>query len=104
MSDQPSPPSPPSPDAASSAAKPAAKVGGVTKIVWQFGGMAAVGCLIGLATVIVPLAFGHVFYVLPIAGLLAAVQAVRGGRQIGGVVGIVLNAVGGILTVLGVSG
>jgi hypothetical protein len=63
-----------------------------------------VGLVIGLATVIVPLAFHRVLYVLPIAGLLAGVQAIRGGQPIGGIIAVVLNALGGTFTLIGVRG
>ena len=67
-------------------------------LVPQFTGIAAWGVIIGLATVIVPLAFHQVFYLLPIAGLLAGVQAIRRGKMAGGVIAVVLSVLGGILT------
>jgi hypothetical protein len=70
----------------------------------QVTGVAGGSILLGLATVIVPLAFGYVFYVLPIAGFLAGIAAIRRGQLIGGIVGIVLNAMGGILTLVGLTG
>ena len=73
-------------------------------ILSQVRGVAGVGILLGLATVIVPLAFGYVFYVLPIAGFLAGVAAIRRGQLIGGIIAIVLNAMGGIFTLVGLTG
>lgn len=70
----------------------------------QVTGVAGVGILLGLATVIVPLVFGYVFYVLPIAGFLAGITAIRRNQLIGGIVAIVLNALGGILTLVGLFG
>jgi len=86
--------------------QPIAPVSGMSlaAIVSQVRGIAGVGILLGLATVIVPLAFGYVFYVLPIAGFLAGVAAIRRGQLIGGIIGIVLNAMGGILTLVGLTG
>jgi hypothetical protein len=40
------------------------------------------------------------FYVLPIFGLIRGVQAVTRGQVIGGGVGIVLNVIGGIISLL----
>ena len=73
-------------------------------ILRQFTGPAAVGILLGLATVIVPLVWGYVFYVLPIAGFLAGIAAIRRGQLIGGIVGVILNAMGAILTLIGLTG
>jgi hypothetical protein len=70
----------------------------------QITGVAGLGILFGLATVIVPIVFGWVFYVLPIAGFLAGVEAVRRGQLIGGILAIVLNAMGAMLTLIGVFG
>ena len=73
-------------------------------VLGQVKGVAGVGILLGLATVIVPLVFGYVFYVLPIAGFLAGVTAIRRNQLIGGIVAIVLNAVGAMLTLVGLFG
>ena len=77
---------------------------GLAAILSQVTGVAGGGILLGLATVIVPLAFGYVFYVLPIAGFLAGIAAIRRGQLIGGVIAIVLNAMGGILTLVALTG
>jgi hypothetical protein len=77
---------------------------GLAPILRQVTGVAGGGILLGLATVIVPLAFGYVFYVLPIAGFLAGIAAIRRGQLIGGIIGVVLNAIGGILTLVGLTG
>ena len=73
-------------------------------ILTQFTGTALVGIVLGLATVIVPIAFGYVFYVLPIAGFLAGIAAIRRGQLIGGIIGVVLNAMGAVLTLIGLTG
>jgi hypothetical protein len=70
----------------------------------QITGTAGVGILLGLATVIVPIVFGWVFYVLPIAGFLAGITAIRRGQLIGGIIAIVLNAMGAMLTMIGIFG
>jgi len=73
-------------------------------ILSQVTGVAGIGILLGLATVIVPLVFGYVFYVLPIAGFLAGITAIRRNQLIGGIVAIVLNALGAVLTLVGLFG
>jgi hypothetical protein len=75
-------------------------------IVWtrQFGGEAGIAVLVGLATIIVPFVFNRVFFFLPIIGLLSGIQAMRRGRMIGGIVAIALNVIGGIITILALTG
>ena len=46
----------------------------------------------------------RVFFFLPIIGLIAGIQAIRTGRMIGGIVAIVLNIIGGIITLIGLFG
>jgi hypothetical protein len=73
-------------------------------IMSQFTGMALWSVILGLASVGVPivtsLAGGHIvyFYVIPIFGLIRGIQAVTRGLVIGGVVGIVLNVIGGLIS------
>jgi hypothetical protein len=64
----------------------------------QFGGAAAwsIGC--GLASIIVPFVSSFYFPILPIVGLINGVRAIQRGRLIGGIVGLVLNALGGIVS------
>lgn len=66
----------------------------------QFTGSAAWAIGLGLATIIVPFTLGRVFYVTPIVAFLAGLRAVRAGKVIGGVVGMVLSAIGGAITVI----
>jgi hypothetical protein len=40
----------------------------------------------------------YFFYILPIFGFIRGVQAVTRGQLIGGIVGIVLNILGGIIS------
>jgi succinate-acetate transporter protein len=71
----------------------------------QFTGSAGWSILVGLATIIVPLVFNRIFFFLPIIGLIIAIQAIVQRKQlIGGIVGIVLNVIGGILTLIGLFG
>jgi len=73
----------------------------------QFRGLAAWSVILGVVSVGVPIvtffaAGGTVtfFYVLPIFGLIRGVQALTRGQVIGGGVGIVLNVIGGIISLL----
>ncbi len=75
-------------------------IGGAAGLISQFSGRAAWSCGIGLVTIIAPLVAHFVFYVLALVGLLYGVQAIRRGQLIGGIVGIALNIVGGLLTIV----
>lgn len=80
---------------------PAAGTAGVLS---QFTGSAGWGVLVGLACIVVPFVFNRVFFFLPIIGLILGIQAIRQGKLIGGIVAIVLNVIGGIITLLGLFG
>ena len=73
---------------------------GAANLMYQFTGSALVAILVGLATVVVPFIFDRVFFFLPIIGLLSGVQAIRQGKLIGGIIGIVLSVLGGIITLI----
>jgi len=77
----------------------AVAVGGAT-LMYQFGGPAAWSIAFGVASIVAPLFANFYFYVLPLFGLLNAVRAIQRGRVIGGVVGIVVNILGGIMSLL----
>jgi hypothetical protein len=71
----------------------------------QFTGMAMWSIILGLLSVGVPVVTGLFtsggivyFYILPIFGFIRGIQAVTRGQVIGGVVGIVLNIIGGLLS------
>jgi hypothetical protein len=71
----------------------------------QFTGLAMWSIILGVVSVGVPLVSGLVFgggvvyfYILPIFGLIRGIQAVTRGQVIGGVVGIVLNILGGLIS------
>ena len=71
----------------------------------QFRGMALWSVILGLLSVGVPIltgltSNGHIvyFYVIPIFGFIRGVQAVTRGQVIGGIAGIVLNAIGGLIS------
>ncbi|HEY3086173.1 MAG TPA: hypothetical protein VGK28_12030 [Candidatus Dormibacteraeota bacterium] len=77
---------------------------GAAGLISQFTGNAGWSLLLGVVTIAVPLIFDRVFFFLPIIGFIAGILAIRRGQLIGGIVGIVLNAVGGLLTLVGVFG
>jgi hypothetical protein len=72
----------------------------------QFTGMAMWSVILGLLSVGVPIVTGiasngggtYYFYILPIFGFIRGVQAATRGQVIGGIVGIVLNIIGGLLS------
>ena len=66
----------------------------------QFTGVAAWSIGIGLVSVIVPFAFNYYFPILPIFGLISGARAIQRGKIIGGIVGIVLNVLGGIVSLM----
>jgi hypothetical protein len=77
---------------------PAASSG--INIIYQFSGVAGWSVLLGVVSIAVPFIFNRVFFFLPIIGLIAGVRAIMRGRMIGGIVGIVLNVIGGLITIL----
>ncbi len=79
--------------------------GGTAGIISQFTGNAGWAVLLGVITIAVPFIFNRVFFFLPIIGLILAITAiVRSKQLIGGIVGIVLNVIGGIITIIGLTG
>jgi hypothetical protein len=80
-----------------------AAAGGIS-LMSQFTGDALWSIGLGLVSIVVPFVLNRVFFFLPLIGLFYAVRAIRRGRVIGGVVGIVLNVIGGIITLIGLFG
>ena len=78
--------------------------GGGVSFLYQFSGAAGWSVLLGVVSIVVPFVFNRVFFVLPLIGLVSAVRAIQRGRVIGGVTGIVLNVIGGIITLIGLFG
>ena|SRR5215467_3651299 len=73
---------------------------GAGGIVYQLSGPAAWSIGIGLVSVVVPFFFNFYFPLLPIAGFISAIRAIQRGRVIGGVIGIVVNILGGIVSLI----
>ena len=76
----------------------AAVAGGTGALLYQLGGPAAWSIGLGIVSIVVPFVSNFYFPILPIAGLINAVRAVQRGRVIGGVVGIVVNVLGGLVS------
>jgi len=70
----------------------------------QFSGPAAWACGVGLVTIVVPFFFNRVFFFLPIIALIYGIRAIQRGKLIGGIVGMVLSAIGGVITLFGLFG
>lgn len=83
-------------------APPAGVVGGAMAggLIYQLGGPAAWSIAFGLISVVVPFATNYYFPILPIAGAISAIRAIQRGRVIGGIIGIAVNVVGGLVSLL----
>ncbi|HYM97566.1 MAG TPA: hypothetical protein VET26_09700 [Candidatus Sulfotelmatobacter sp.] len=73
---------------------------GAGALVYQFGGAAAwsIGC--GLISMVVPFVFNIYFPILPIVGALNGFRAIQRGRVMGGAVGIGVNILGGLVSLV----
>lgn len=74
--------------------------GGAGAILYQLGGPAAWSIGFGLVSIVVPFVWNYYFPILPIAGFISAIRAMQRGRLIGGVIGIVVNILGGIVALI----
>jgi hypothetical protein len=83
---------------------PIAAAGAGLSLTSQFGGDALWSIALGLVSIVVPFFFNEILFFLPLIGLFYGIRAIRRGRMIGGIVGIVLCALGGIITVIGLVG
>ena len=66
----------------------------------QFGGPAAWSIGLGVVGIVVPLFFSFYFPLLPIFGFISGIRAIMRGRLIGGIVGIVVNALAGLVALV----
>jgi hypothetical protein len=69
-------------------------------VMQQFSGMAAWSIGIGLVSIGVPLFTNFYFPILPIFGVINGARAIQRGRLIGGIIGIVLNLLGGLVSLI----
>lgn len=66
--------------------------------IYQFTGSALWSIGFGVVSIAAPFFINIFFIVLPIIGFFYGVRAIRQGRVIGGVAGLVLNVLGGIVS------
>ena len=78
----------------------AAALGGGFVFRQQLGGAAAWSIGFGLVSMVVPFFFNFYFPIMPLIGFLNAYRAFRRGQVIGASIGVVLNALGGLVTLL----
>jgi hypothetical protein len=78
----------------------AVAAGGAGALLYQFGGVAAwsIGC--GLVAIVIPFVSGFYYPLLPVVGGINAYRAIQRGRLLGGVVGIGVNILGGLVSLL----
>jgi hypothetical protein len=69
-------------------------------LAYQFSGNALWSIIFGLVSVVVPIVTSFYFPILPLFGLWRGVLAIQRGRVAGGVVGLVLNVLGGLVSLL----
>jgi len=64
----------------------------------QFRGRAMWSIIAGLVSIVVPFFTTFYFPILPILAFIYAIQAIRRGQLIGGIIGLVLSILGGIVS------
>jgi hypothetical protein len=69
-------------------------------LAYQFSGHALWSIIFGAASVLVPLFTPIYFPILPIFGLWRGVVAIRSGRVTGGVIGLIINVFGCLVSLL----
>lgn len=74
--------------------------GSASAIGYQFGGYAAYSMIVGIMGVALPLFAGYYFRVLPIFGVIAGIRAMMSGRVLGGAIGIGVNILAGIFSLI----
>jgi hypothetical protein len=79
---------------------PVAAVGAGGALMSQFRGAAAWSIGLGMVSIVAPLVSTFYFPIMPIIGALNGVRAIQRGRVIGGIVGLVLNGIGGIIALI----
>ena len=79
---------------------PVAAVGAGLSLMSQFGGVALWSIGLGIVSIVVPIVSNFYFPIMPIIGGLNGIRAIQRGRVIGGIVGLVLNAIGGIVALI----
>ena len=79
---------------------PVAAVGAGGALMSQFSGVAAWSIGFGVVSIVAPFVINFYFPIMPIIGALNGVRAIQRGRVIGGIVGLVLNGIGGLVALI----
>ena len=79
---------------------PVAAVGASGALMSQFGGAAAWSIGLGIVSIVAPFVINFYFPIMPIIGGLNGIRAIQRGRVIGGILGLVLNAIGGLVALI----
>ena len=74
--------------------------GGASALMYQFGGPAAYSVIVGVLGIGLPFFTPYYFRVLPLFGILSGVRAMMRGRLLGGAVGIGVNVLAGIISLI----
>ena len=74
--------------------------GSASAIMYQFGGPAAYSIVVGVLGIALPFVAGYYFRVLPIFGIISGARAMMRGRLLGGAVGIGVNVLAGIVSLI----
>jgi len=75
-------------------------LGGTAALLNQFSGYALGSIIAGVVSIGVPIFTSFYFPILPIFGAIGGIRAIMRGKLIGGLVGIALNVVGGIISLM----
>jgi len=102
MSEQPPSTLPPPPPELTTRSRvvPAVAVGTTSALSFQFGGSAAWAIGFGLVAILTPFVSGFYFRIFPIAGIISGIRALMHGRLIGGGIGLALNVVAALLSLM----
>ena len=79
---------------------PVAAVGAGSSLLSQFSGVAAWSIGFGVVSIVVPFVSNFYFPIMPIIGALNGFRAIQRGRVLGGIIGLVLNAIGGLVALI----
>lgn len=79
---------------------PAVAVGTTSALTFQFGGSATWAIGFGLVAILTPFVSGFYFRIFPIAGVISGIRALMHGRLIGGGIGLALNVIAALLSLM----
>lgn len=92
---------PPPPELATrSRVVPAVAVGTTSALMFQFGGPALWSIGFGLVAIVTPFMSSFYFRFVPLAGIISGVRALMRGRLIGGGIGLALNLIAALISLM----